>query len=88
MREVIMSKLKENTGQMTTLAEKDRKFREALWYLVDQSGRSERQICQQLGHNSGYINKLLNGNADPSYKGVLELAEYFNVEIGELFGEK
>lgn len=83
-----MSKLKENTGQMTTLAEKDRKFREALWYLVDQSGRSERQICQQLGHNSGYINKLLNGNADPSYKGVLELAEYFNVEIGELFGEK
>ena len=83
-----MSKLKENTGQMTTLAEKDRKFREALWYLVEQSGRSERQICQQLGHNNGYINKLLNGNADPSYKGVLELAEYFNVEIGELFGEK
>ena len=83
-----MSKLKENTGQMTTLSEKDRKFREALWYLVDQSGRSERQICQQLGHNSGYINKLLNGKADPSYKGVLELAEYFNVEIGELFGEK
>lgn len=83
-----MSNIKENTGQMITLAEKDRKFREALWQLVDLSGRSERQICQQLGHNSGYINKLLNGNADPSYKGVLELAEYFNVEIGELFGEK
>ncbi len=83
-----MSKLKENTGQMTTLAEKDRKFRETLWYFVAQSGRSERQICQQLGRNSGYINKLLNGNADPSYKGVLELAEYFNVEIGELFGER
>ena len=48
-----MSKLKENTGQMTTLAEKDRKFREALWYLVEQSGRSERQICQQLGHKTG-----------------------------------
>lgn len=83
-----MSKVKENTGQMITLAEKDRKFREALWHLVDQSGRSERQICQQLGRNSGYINKLLNGKADPSYKGILELAEYFNVEIGELFGEK
>ena len=83
-----MSNVKENTSQMTTLAEKDREFREALWQLVDQSGRSERQICQQLGHNSGYINKLLNGNADPSYKGVLELAEYFNVGIGELFGEK
>ena len=83
-----MSELKEDTGQMITLAEKDREFREALWRLVDRSGKSERQICQQLGHNSGYINKLLNGNADPSYKGVLELAEYFNVEIGELFGEK
>lgn len=83
-----MSKVKENISQMTTLAEKDREFRKALWHLVDQSGRSERQICQQLGRNSGYINKLLNGNADPSYKGVLELAEYFNVEIGELFGEK
>ena len=83
-----MSKLKENIGQMTTLAEKDRKFRETLWHLVEQSGRSERRICQQLWHNSGYINKLLNGNADPSYKSVLELAEYFNVEIGELFGEK
>ena len=71
-----------------TAEERDKKFRETLWYLVAQSGRSERQICQQLGHNSGYINKLLNGNAYPSYKGVLELAEYFNVEIGELFGEK
>ena len=72
----------------STVEEMDKKFRETLWQLVEQSGRSERQICQQLGHNSGYINKLLNGNADPSYKGVLELAEYFNVEIGELFGEK
>ena len=71
-----------------TAEERDKKFRETLWRLVDQSGRSERQICQQLGRNSGYINKLLNGNADPSYRGILELAEYFNVEIGELFGEK
>ena len=83
-----MSNVKENTSQMITLEEKDRKFREALWRLVDQSGRSERQICQQLGRNSGYINKLLNAKADPSYKGVLELAEYFKVEIGVLFGEK
>ena len=83
-----MSKVKENTGQMITLAEKDREFREALWQLIEHSGRSERQICQQLGHNSGYINKLLNAKADPSYKGVVELAEYFKVEIGELFGEK
>ena len=83
-----MSNVKENTSQMITLAEKDRKFREALWRLVDQSGRSERQICQQLGRNSGYINKLLNGNADPSYIGLLELADYFKVEIGTLFGEK
>ena len=83
-----MSKVKENISQMTTLAEKNRKFREALWHLVDQSGRSERQICQQLGRNSGYINKLLNGNADPSYIGLLELADYFNVEIGVMFGEK
>ena len=83
-----MSKEKENTSQTITLAEKDRGFREALWQLVEQSGRSERQICQQLGRNSGYINKLLNGNADPSYMGLLELAEYFNVEIGALFGEK
>ena len=71
-----------------TAEERDKKFRETLWYLVAQSGRSERQICHQLGHNRGYINKLLNGNADPSYRGVLELAEYFNVEIGELFGGK
>ena len=83
-----MSKAKENTSLVLTSVEKDKKFRETLWYLVDQSGRSERKICEQLGHNSGYINKLLNGNADPSYKSVLELAEYFNVEIGELFGEK
>ena len=58
---------------------------------LEQSFNNEMKniyICQQLGCNSGYINKLLNGNADPSYKGVLELAEYFNVEIGELFGEK
>ena len=71
-----------------TAEERDKKFRETLWCLVAQSGRSERQICQQLGRNSGYINKLLNGNADPSYKGILELTEYFGVEIGELFGEK
>ena len=83
-----MSKTKENIDLMSELAEKDRKFREALWHLVDQSGKTERQICQQLGRNSGYINKLLNGKADPSYKGILELAEYFNVGIGELFGEK
>ena len=83
-----MSNIKENTGQMITLAEKDRKFREALWQLIEHSSRSERQICQQLGRNSGYINKLLKGNADPSYAGLLELAEYFNVEIGALFGEK
>ena len=83
-----MSKGKENTGQRTMLAEKDRGFRETLWHLVEQSGRSERQICQQLGRNSGYINKLLNGNADPSYIGLLELADYFKVEIRELFGEK
>ena len=83
-----MSKAKENTGLAPTLAEKDRKFRETLWRLVEQSERTERQICQQLGRNSGYINKLLNGKADPSYKGILELAEYFNVRIGELFGEK
>ena len=83
-----MSKAKENTSLVLTSVEKDKKFRETLWYLVDQSGRSERKICEQLGHNSGYINKLLNGNADPSYKGILELAEYFNVGIRELFGEK
>ena len=83
-----MSNVKENTSQMSTLEEKNRKFREALWHLVDQSGKSERQICQQLGHNSGYINKLLNGNADPSYIGLLELADYFKVEIGVMFGEK
>ena len=71
-----------------TAEESDKKFRETLWYLVAQSGRSERKICEQLGHNSGYINKLLNAKADPSYKGILELAEYFNVEIGELFGGK
>lgn len=83
-----MNKVRENTSLVTISAEKDRKFRETLWHLVDQSGRTERQICQQLGRNSGYINKLLNGKADPSYKGILELAEYFNVGIGELFGEK
>ena len=83
-----MRKAKENIGLGTAFAEKDRKFREALWHLVEQSERTERQICQQLGRNSGYINKLLNGKADPSYKGILELAEYFNVRIGELFGEK
>ena len=79
---------KKGHAMVLTAEERDKKFRETLWHLVAQSGRTERQICQQLGHNSGYINKLLNGNADPSYKGVLELAEYFNVEIGELFGEK
>ena len=83
-----MSKVKENTSLMPISVEKDKKFRETLWYLIEQSGRSERKICQQLGHNSGYINKLLNGNADPSYKGILELAEYFKVGIGVLFGEK
>ena len=79
---------KKGCAMALTAEERDNKFRETLWRLVDQSGRSERQICHQLGHNSGYINKLLNAKADPSYKGVLELAEYFNVEIGELFGEK
>ena len=79
---------KKGHAMALTAEERNKKLRETLWYLVAQSGRSERQICQQLGHNSGYINKLLNGNADPSYKSVLELAEYFNVEIGELFGEK
>ena len=79
---------KKGCAMALTAEERDNKFRETLWRLVDQSGRSERKICEQLGHNSGYINKLLNGNADPSYKSVLELAEYFNVEIGELFGEK
>ena len=83
-----MSKVKANTDLLPIITEKDKKFREALWYLVEQSERTERQICQQLGRNSGYINKLLNGKADPSYKGILELAEYFNVGIGELFGEK
>lgn len=83
-----MSKVKENTSLVPTTAEKDKKFRETLWNLIEQSGRSERQICQKLGRNSGYINKLLNGNADPSYKGILELAEYFEVGIGALFGEK
>ena len=83
-----MSKAKENIDWVSASVEKDRKFREALWHLVDQSGKTERQICQQLGRNCGYINKLLNGKADPSYKGILELAEYFDVGIGELFGEK
>ena len=83
-----MSKVKENTSLLPTSTEKDKKFRETLWHLIEQSGKSERQICQQLGRNSGYINKLLNGNADPSYKGILELAEYFKVGIGVLFGEK
>ena len=82
-----MSKAEENTSLVSTPAEKDKKFRETLWHLVEQSGRSERKICQQFGHNSVYINKLLNGNADPSYKGILELAEYFEVGIGVLFGE-
>ena len=79
---------KKGCAMALTAEERDNKFRETLWRLVDQSGRSERKICQQLGHNSGYINKLLNGNADPSYKGILELAEYFEVGIGVLFGEK
>ena len=83
-----MSKVKANTDLLPTITEKDKKFREALWHLVERSERTERQICQQLGRNSGYINKLLNGKADPSYKGILELAEYFNVGIGKLFGEK
>ena len=79
---------KQGYAKTLTADERDKRFRETLWYLVDRSGKSERKICKQLGHNSGYINKLINGNADPSYKGILELAEYFNVEIGELFGEK
>ena len=83
-----MSKAKENIGLGSASAEKGKKFREALWRLVEQSERTERQICQQLERNSGYINKLLNGKADPSFKGILELAEYFDVGIGELFGEK
>ena len=79
---------KKGRAVASTVEEMDKKFRETLWQLVEQSGRSERQICQQLGRNSGYINKLLNGNADPSYIGLLELADYFKVEIGTLFGEK
>ena len=79
---------KKGCAMALTAEERDNKFRETLWRLVDQSGRSERKICEQLGHNSGYINKLLNGNADPSYIGLLELADYFKVEIGVMFGEK
>ena len=79
---------KKGHAMVLTAEERDKKFRETLWHLVAQSGRTERQICQQLGRNSGYINKLLNGKADPSYKGILELAEYVSVGIGELFGEK
>ena len=84
-----MSKVKQNTSRVVpTKEEHDKKFREVLWHLVDRAGVTEREICRQLGRNSGYINKLLNGNADPSYKGILELALYFHVSMGELFGEK
>ena len=44
---------KKGCAMALTAEERDNKFRETLWRLVDQSGRSERKICEQLGITAG-----------------------------------
>ena len=48
-RFIMVEAKKKGHAMVLTAEERDKKFRETLWHLVAQSGRSERQICQQLG---------------------------------------
>ncbi len=56
--------------------------------LLQEHNMSERQLSLELGHASGYINKITSGRTLPSLKELLYICEIFKMTPAEFFAEQ
>ena len=61
--------------------------REALAYLLEQSGKSQRLVAKTIGCSQGNLSSFLNGQRGLSIDSIIKLAHFFKVSP-ELFLNK
>ena len=48
---------------------------------------SARTMSLSMGQNAGYINNIENGRSKPSYEGLINICNYLDISLAELFDE-
>lgn len=62
-------------------------FAEIFRLLCAEKSKSPTAVGQELGFAKSAISRWINGTANPSYKALSALAEYFNVSVDYLLGK-
>ena len=58
-----------------------------IYYLRNEKNVSARDMSLSLGQSESYINKIENGKAMPSIKGLIYICEYFEITLKDFFDE-
>lgn len=61
-------------------------FSQRLKSLIEESGKSQRQIAKELEISAGTLSKYIKGACEPGLNLLLYLASYFNVSLDYLLG--
>ena len=60
-------------------------YRKRLKKLMEQNNITARELSLSLGHNEGYISRILKGKIDPSFKSMMDTMLYFDISPAEFF---
>ena len=58
---------------------------EKIYQLRIERGMSARELSLSLGYSPGYINKIENKRAFPSFSAFIYLCEYFHITPADFF---
>ena len=62
------------------------KFANRLNELINNSGKQQKQICEELGIPEPKLSKWKNNHIEPDINDLIMLAKYFKVSIDYLVG--
>ena len=62
------------------------KFANRLNELINNSGKPQKQICEELGIPEPKLSKWKNNHIEPDINDLIMLAKYFKVSIDDLVG--
>ena len=60
-------------------------FVKKLCKLMNEKNLSCQYLSSKIKKNDGYINRIINGKKDPSFKVLFEIASVLKVPLSELF---
>ena len=60
-------------------------FVKKLCKLMDERNLSCQYLSSKIKKNDGYINRIINGKKDPSFKVLFDIAAALKIPVAELF---